>query len=185
MDPIFERTSIRKFQDRAVEQNKVEKLLRAAMSAPSAGGQQEWEFIVVTDQRYLEELSKVSLPLNPPEGQSELPLRCPSSLVKDAPLAIVVLGNTKRMRFPENWEQDLGAATENLLLEAVALDLGAVWLGVAPLKHRMDAIIKLFNLPENIKPYAMIAIGYPAENKQQQDHYHPEWIHYDGYLPVI
>lgn len=179
MDPIFQRVSVRKFQSKPVEQEKIERLLRAAMAAPSAGNQQGWEFIVVTDQALLNGLSKVSLPPLPP-GETQYPdnVRCPSALVKDAPLAIVVLGNRQRMRFPEYWEQDLGAATENILLEAVQQDLGAVWLGVAPVSERMGAITRLFNLPEYILPHCIVALGYPeGEVKAQQDRFCTEYVH--------
>lgn len=183
MDPIFQRVSVRKFQPKPVEQEKVERLLRAAMAAPSAGNQQGWEFIMVTDQALLDELSKVSLPPLPP-GETKHPdhVRCPSTLVKDAPLAIVVLGNRRRMRFPEYWEQDLGAATENILLEAVQQDLGAVWLGVAPVPERMGAITRLFDLPEHILPHCIVAVGYPAgEVKSQEDRFHSEYVHYNEF----
>lgn len=196
MDPIFQRVSIRDFQGKPVEDEKVELLLRAAMAAPSSTNQQDWEFIVVTDKQLLEGLSKVSgggsspkmppngeKPMEPPPGGMAPPRPGgPSAVCKDAPLAIVVLGNKDRMRCPENWEQDLGAATENILLEAVQCGLGGVWLGVATLKDRMDAVSNLFNLPENILPYCILAIGYPAnEPHAQQDRYHPEYVHYNGF----
>jgi len=64
------------------------------------------------------------------------------------------------MRFPENWEQDLGAACQNILLEAVELGLGAVWLGIAPVEVRMSKVSEILNLPEHIVPFAIILIGY-------------------------
>lgn len=117
MDAIFNRRSIRKYKDKPVEKEKIEKLLRAAMQAPSAGNQQPWEFIVIQDKENLKKLS----------GMSPY-----SKLIMNAPLTFVLLGNKDKMKFPENWQQDMGASAENILLEAVELGLGAVWLGVAP-----------------------------------------------------
>lgn len=103
MDVIFNRRSIRRYKDQAVEQEKIDKILRAAMQAPSAVNQQPWEFIVVRDKENLKKLAGIS---------------AYSRMVADAPLAIVVLGNEARMRLQHNWEQDLSAATQNILLEA-------------------------------------------------------------------
>lgn len=192
MDPIFERVSIRRFLDKPVEREKVEKLMRAAMQAPSSTNQQDWEFIVVTDKALCESLSKVSAggpPPKPRPGHEPPPGPPPGGMgggpsihCKDAPLCIVCLGNTDRMNCPENWEQDLGAATQNILLEAVQLGLGGVWMSVVGLKYREDNMRELFNLPDNILPYCILAIGYPAETPhKQEDRYHPEYVHYNGF----
>jgi nitroreductase len=148
MDIIFKRRSVRAYLKKTIEPEKIEKLLRAAMQAPSAGNQRESEFLVVQDRAALKQLSEMS-----PYAK----------MIAEAPLAIVILGNTGRMKFSENWEQDLGAAAENLLLEAVDLGLGAVWLGVHPLPDRINAIREQFSLPENLRPFAVIAAGYPKD----------------------
>ena len=166
MNSIFNRVSIRSFKNEKVEEEKIEKILRAAMQAPSAGNQQPWEFIVVEDKNTLSNLSDMS-----PYAK----------FIKDAPIAIVVLGNTKRMRFPENWMQDLGAATENILLEITELGLGGVWATVAPLEDRMNYISDVFSLPENIKPYCVIPIGYPVLNMKAKDRYDESKIHREEY----
>jgi len=166
MDAIFERRSVRTYQDRPVEPEKIEKLLRAAMQAPSAGNQQDAEFLVVQEPAALKKLARMS-PYAGPAGK--------------APLAIVLLGNTGRMRFPENWEQDLGAAAENLLLEAVRQGLGAVWLGAHPLAERVEAIREQFALPENLRPFAVIAVGYPKEENANRpaDRWDAARVHYE------
>jgi len=165
MESILIRRSVRAYLEKKVEPEKIEKLLRAAMQAPSAGNQQESEFLVVQDPAALAQLSAMS----PYSG-----------MVAQAPLAIVLLGNTERMKFPENWEQDLGAAAENLLLEAVDQGLGAVWLGVHPLKERIEAVRSQFSLPENLRPFAVIAAGYPK--KENANYFADRWdadrIHY-------
>ncbi|ONI44555.1 nitroreductase [Candidatus Epulonipiscium fishelsonii] len=147
MNAIFTRRSVRQFADKTVEQEKIEKILRAAMQAPSANNQQPWDFIVVEGKENLDKLSKY----NPYAG-----------CLKNASAAIIVLGNTERIMFP-HWEQDLGAATQNIQLEAVELGLGSVWLGTAPNKERMEFIRKLYGLNENMLPYSVIALGYPKD----------------------
>ncbi len=166
MKEIFERRSVRLYQDKKVEPEKIEKLLRAAMQAPSAGNQQGSEFLVVTEPSSLQKLSLMS------------PY---SRLIEKAPVAIILLGNEKRLKFPENWEQDLGAAAENILLEAVHLDLGAVWLGVHPLQERINAVKEQFSLPEEYRPFAVIAAGYPKDQSANKfvDRWDEDRVHYE------
>lgn len=162
MSIIFERTSIRNYEDRPVEKEKVEQLLRAAMAAPSAGNQQSWEFYVVTDREKIEKLA----------GSSPY-----AGCAKRAPLVIVSCYRTKDVLFPEYAQIDLSACTENLLLEAAELGLGAVWLGIAPLTERMEAVKEILDLPEDLEAFALIPCGYPAEEKKQQDRFEEKRIH--------
>ena len=166
MNEIFNRASVRVVKDAPVEKEKIEMLLKAAMQAPSAGNQRPWEFIVVEDKKTLEQLSETD-----PYAK----------FVAKVPAAIVALGNTNEMRFPEHWEQDLGAACENILLEAVSQELGAVWLGVAPLKERMDHITKVFDLPDNIRPYAIIPFGYAKRPYEVEERYDADRVHFEEY----
>jgi nitroreductase len=166
MDAIFKRRSVRKYTEKPVEKEKIEKLLRAAMQAPTSGNQRPWEFLVVENKETLRQLSLT----NPY-----------SKLIANAPLAIVMLGNADFIKYPEHWEQDLAAATQNLLLEAVELSLGAVWVGVAPLPDDMAHIKSIFNFPDNIKPFAVVAIGYPDEEKKPVDRFEENRIHYENY----
>ena len=168
MEAIFIRRSIRKFKNQPVEKEKIDKLLKAAMQAPSAGNQQPWEFIVVQERENLIKLSGMS-PYSKP--------------VKDAPLALVLLGNEERMKFPENWQQDMGTATENILLQAVELGLGAVYLGAAPIEERENFIKKMFDLPDHIKPFCIIPIGYPADGQENKfiDRYDEKRVHYESF----
>lgn len=168
MENIFKRRSIRRYKDKKIEDEKVEKLLRAAMQAPSAGNQQPWEFIIVQDKDKLLQLSQLSSYAKP---------------IKHAPMIIIVLANKEKMRFSESWEQDLGAATQNILLEAVELGLGAVWLGVAPIEDRMSYIKNMFNLNENIKPYSVVAVGYPMIDDENKfiDRFDEAKVHYENY----
>ena len=167
LDNIHARTSIRSYQPKEVEDEKIEQLLRAAMAAPTATNRQPWAFIVIRDKETMNELG------------STLPY---AKMVKDAPLAIAVCGDlTKAISGAgiEYWVQDASAASENLLLAAQALGLGAVWTGVYPIDERVKEVQKILQLPEQIVPLNVIPIGYPAENPLPKDKWKPENVHYD------
>lgn len=168
MEEIFNRRSIRKYTDQPIEKEKIEKLLRAAMQAPSAWNQQPWEFIVVQDKEKLQKLSTVS-----PYAK----------MLVNAPLAIILLGNQERIKYPNYWQQDMGAAAENLLLEAVSLGLGAVWLGIHPVKVRINKLREMFDLKEGIWPYCMVSVGYPGkgQNNKFVDRFDETKVHYETY----
>lgn len=162
MNTIFHRTSIRQYTDQPVESAKITQLLRAAMAAPSAGNQQPWEFYVVTDRHTLNALAGCS------------PYAAP---LRNAPLGIVVCCQAE-CRMPEYAQIDCSAAIENLLLEADFLGLGAVWLGIAPLQERMAAAGSVLHLPKQLYVFSIIACGYPAEKKEQQNRYDETRVHY-------
>lgn len=161
MKEIYERVSVRRFQDRTVEQEKLERLLRAAMAAPSAGNQQPWEFYIVRGRETLEKLSRVS----PYAG-----------CTKHAPLAIVSAYREK-LWAPAYAQIDMSIAMENLWLACSGEGLGGVWLGIAPVEERMQAVEELLDLPEGQRAFAIFPLGYPAEEKQQQDRWDPSRIH--------
>ncbi len=168
MDIIFNRRSIRRYEDKAIEKEKIEKLLKAAMQAPSAVNQQPWEFIVVQDKKNLEKLSEIS------------PY---SKMVANAPLALVLIGNEDHMRMKHHWEQDMAAATQNILLEAAYLGLGGVWIGVAPIEERMKHIQDILGLKDKLKPFCVIPLGYPEEGQEHKfvDRYDESRVHYEKY----
>ncbi|MBU5434296.1 nitroreductase family protein [Pseudoflavonifractor sp. MSJ-37] len=160
-DPIFQRVSVRKFTDAPVTDEQVERLLRAAMAAPSATNQQPWEFYVVRDPEKLMELS-----------------RCHeySMCVKNATLALVPCYR-KEARHPEYLHLDLSAATENILLEAVQMGLGGTWLGIAPVPDRMAKMREILDLPEGLEAFAIVPLGQPERDKPRQDRYDPSRVH--------
>ena len=175
IDVIMSRKSVRSYTDEAVPQEKVELLLRAAMAAPSAMNVQPWRFVVVTDQAVKEALA----------GSR-------GGMIVQAPLVIVICGETKFMRKPwgqpdaepveaENpfWFEDCAAATENLLVAAEALGLGAVWTACYPMPDRMNPTIAALGLPDNVKPFAVIPVGFPAGDDQPKDKWKPENVHYN------
>lgn len=164
---IMTRTSIRQYQDRPVEQEKVEQLLRAAMAAPTAVNKQPWHFYVLNTKEAINRLADAS--------------QRGSDMVRSAALVIIVCGDMDKAlegKAREYWIQDTSAATENLLLAAHALGLGAVWTGVYPMKERVEMTTKVLSLPENLVPLCTILIGYPAENPTPKDKWKPENVTY-------
>ncbi len=161
MNSIFHRTSIRAFEGKEVEMEKITQLLKAAMAAPSAGNQQPWEFFVVKDPQI-----KAGLAASSPYA----------GCAAGAPIVIVPCCRAEAV-FPECVPLDLSAATENILLEADELGLGAVWLGIAPLEDRMNAVKKVLGLPDSLVPFALIPVGYPKTVRPQQDRYDESRVH--------
>ena len=167
IETIMTRTSIRSYTDRVVSDDTVEMLLRAGMAAPTAVNAQPWHFVVVNERTKLDELA----------GTNRY-----GDMLRQAPLAIVVCGNMeKAMQGPGQpfWIQDCSAATENILLAAHALGLGAVWTGCYPIEERVDTVSKVLGLPETIVPLCVIVTGYPNENPQPKDKWKPENVSYN------
>ena len=164
MQQIFNRASVRSFDGQKVETAKIELLMKAAMAAPSACNQQPWEFVVVTDPAMLKKLSECS----PYAG-----------CLRQAPLGIAVCMRTEGLRAPEYAQIDASAATENILLEAVHLGLGAVWLGIAPEPERMEAVRQVIGAPEAIQPFGLVACGYPDKPVVPANRYDPVRVHYE------
>uniref|UniRef100_UPI0040293979 nitroreductase family protein n=1 Tax=Mitsuokella multacida TaxID=52226 RepID=UPI0040293979 len=162
MNAIFTRTSVRKFEDRPVEKEKIEKLLQAGFVAPSAGNQQPWEFYVVTKRETIEALAKTS-----PYAVS----------AAKAPVVLVIAAR-KDVIFPGITDIDCAIATENLWLELEELDLGGVMMAVSPVPERMEAVRQILNLPDNQYAFALLPFGYPVGKKPQVDRYDAKKIHW-------
>lgn len=158
LQSIQERTSIRSYTEEAVPAEMVETLLRAAMAAPSSRNVQPWLFYVVEDRELLKSLSE------------ELPS---ATMLEHAPMAIVVCGDTQKGNPNEeqvhNWVMDCSASTQNLLLAAHALGLGAVWTGVYPYAERIATVRKALGLPGHIIPLNVVPVGFPAVNAHPKD----------------
>lgn len=172
IEAIARRKSIRSFAEKMVEHEKVESMLRAGMRAPSAMNGQPWEFVVVDERGILDKLKSFS------------PFARP---LKSAPLAIVVLEreNLRRkvMGLAELSAHDLGACTQNILLQAVEEGLGAVWLGVTKQEKVQQKLRSILGFPDSVSAFAVLAVGYPAEGADLTvtDRFEPERIHYNGY----
>lgn len=164
VEAILTRRSIRKYSQKAVPEAVIRELLEAAMSAPSAGNQQPWQFMVINDRKTLDEIPRFH-PFSQP--------------LREASVAIVVCGDMKRENFKGYWVQDCSAATENILIAARAKGLGTVWLSVYPMDDRVKGMRKLLGLPETIVPLSIIPVGYPAEEKPRANRYDNSRVHYN------
>ena len=168
IENIMTRTSIRQYKDQPVEQEKIDIMLKAAMAAPTAMNQQPWHFIVITDKKVIDQLAGPR-PTN-------------------APLMIAVCGDTDKTSMPDGkgklpdfWVEDVSAATENLLLAAHALGLGAVWTGAYPAMEHVAEIANVLNCPQNIVPVAVVRVGYPDESPEPKDKFKEENISYNKF----
>lgn len=161
LDAILARRSIRSFEDRPVEHEKIELLLKAAMAAPSACNLQPWAFIVVDEPVTLARLKEATQ-----QGKY------------NAPLAIVVCGISKHIPWGgTGWMQDCGAATQNMLLAAGEQGLASVWIG----GFDADALSKVLDIPDDVTPMCIIAFGYPAYSREPLTWYTAEAVHWQKY----
>ncbi len=164
LELLVTRRSVRKYTDEAVSDEDVEKLLRTAMAAPSAGNEQPWHFVVIRDRHTMRRIMEV---------------HSYSSMLDHAPLCVAVLAELALEKYEGYWVQDTSAATQNLLLAAHALGLGAVWLGVYPVKEREEGIREILGLPEGVECLSLVAVGHPAEHPGPADRYDPSRIHHE------
>lgn len=164
IEAILTRRSIRDYTDEPVREADIETILRAAMAAPSAGNQRPWRFVVSTDRERIDAIAETT-----PYG----------SILRRAPLAIVVCADTRGLKHEVMWQQDCGAAAQNALLASHALGLGAVWLGFWPKMERVAPLRTVLELPEGVEPFCVLAVGHPAETKPSVDRYDPDAVHRD------
>lgn len=167
-ETIATRRSIRIFADEqpVISEEIIKKLLQAAMSAPSAGNQQPWHFIVVTDRERLD-----AIPAFHPYCK----------MITGVRTAIVICGDPDGKKWPAFWPQDCSAATQNLLLAARACGLGSVWSGVYPDENRMAGCRKLFGIPEHIYPFAVVPLGTPKNDFSKIDRYNESYVHAESW----
>ena len=166
---IMTRVSVREFTGEKISEAQIDTLLRAAMAAPSAINKQPWAFIVVTDEAKIAQLGD-SLPYS----------RC----ANHPAVAIIPCGDLSKAIEGEMaafWINDVSAATENLLLAAHSMGLGAVWTGLHPDMNRVRMVQQLLGLPEHIIPLCVVPVGVPAEQPEVKDKYKPENIHYNAW----
>jgi nitroreductase len=163
IEAIFSRRSIRKYDtEKQVSDKEMDILIRAGMQAPSAMNIQPWHFVVIKERNIIDQI---------PAFHTD------ASMLKYASLVIAVCGNIGES--PYFWDQDCSAATENILLAAHALGLGAVWLGTYPIEDRINGTKKLLDIPDDIMPFSLISIGRPLEPKPFEDKFNPERLHFN------
>jgi nitroreductase len=157
---IFSRRSVRKYADQPVAEVDIQTLLEAAMAAPSASNSKPWHFIVVQERGTLDELADAH-----PYGK----------MLFHAPLCISVCGDASISA--SYWVQDCSAATENLLVAATALGLGAVWLGVYPNEDRVAFVRRILGIPQGCFPLNLVSIGHPDERREPRTQYDRTRVH--------
>ena len=166
---IYTRRSVRSYSEKKISKEYIDAIIKAGLSAPSNINKMPWEFVVVDDKKILERLAKATLY---------------AKMTKDAPLAILVCGNMDRTLLGEGkdlWIQECSAASENILLAAHSLGLGAVWTAVYPTHDRIRNVSKAVGVPSNIIPLSLIVIGYPKEVINSEKELPTDRVHYNGY----
>lgn len=161
---IFKRRSIREFKPLPVSEEDIKALLEAGMAAPSARNLQPWHFVVIRKREKLNKLAEIH------------PY---ADMLKQATLCIAVCADPDIS--PRYWVQDCSAATENILIAAANLGLGAVWLGCHPREERKNPIKKFLGIPQNIELLSLIAVGHPAEKKEPRTQFNPLKVHYEDW----
>ncbi len=163
---ILTRRSIRKYKNKKISKDKTDKILKAAMYAPSAFNNQPWQYLVIDKREILGEVLKII-----PHAE----------MLQQSTLAILICGD-------KNLEQNIdlivlncAAATQNALLAAHDLGLGAVWISAYPVEENMKGLKNLFKLPENIIPISLLSIGYPDEKVITEKRFKQERIHYNNW----
>lgn len=164
MEAIYGRRSIRKYEDKEVSDEIIKELIKAGMAAPSASNKQPWEFLVMRDKEQWDRIIDIDVYAGPLKGAS---------------VAIAVCANMNPYKgYAQFWPQDCAAATQNILLAAHAMGLGAVWIGIYPSEPRTKDVQDILGLPEDIIPVSIISIGYSAEQRPANDRYDEEKVHF-------
>jgi nitroreductase len=162
MKAIYTRRSIRKYTSEPVPRDALRDFVKAGMNAPSAGNQQPWHFVAITERSLLD-----AVPSFHPHAK----------MLREAPAAIVVCGDPSLEKHKGYWVQDCSAATQNILLEITDRGYGGVWLGVYPRTDRVEGMRALLGIPETVVPFSIIAVGRPAEEREPKNVFRPERMH--------
>ena len=164
LDALLTRRSIRKYTDKEIDDRTIEKLLKVGFSAPSAGNQQPWHFIIVDKKEILEQI---------------INFHPHAKFITDAKKAILVCAETNLETFKNYWPIDCSAATQNILIAARELDLGACWIGIYPREERVENLKKIFKLPKSVIPFSLISLGYTKEKQKEVNRYKKDRVHYN------
>lgn len=164
LEAICTRRSIRKFLDKAIDDDILSKILKAAMYAPSAHNEQLWHFVILKNRQILESTAKILLH---------------ASMCTSAPCAILVCGDLLLEKSEGRWSHDCAAATQNMLLAIHELGLGGVWSAIYPRKEGVTEMQELLHIPDNVIPFSLVVLGYGNEKPKQPERFQKERIHYD------
>jgi nitroreductase len=166
IEAIKKRRSIRTFNDKSIASNDIQTLLECAMCAPTARNQQGWKFVLIDDKQILEEISK---------GIEH------GKMCKEADKAIVVCYEVNDELSELYWQQDAAAATQNILLSATELGIASVWVAVHPRVQKIQFISELLKLPETIKPFCIVALGYKDGFLKELNRFDEGKLRYNGW----
>jgi nitroreductase len=161
LEAIMTRRSVRAFTDEPVTDDQLEKVLRAAMAAPSAHNEQPWRIVATRDPDVLKRWSLATPFARPLAG---------------ATAGLLVCGETVAIKHAGFWIDDCGAATQNALLAAHGMGLGAVWIGVYPSKVLVANLRRIVKAPRSVTPFALVALGHPAQRPEPVDRYRPDFV---------
>ncbi len=166
LNNIFNRKSVRTYTDDEINKEDLLLILKAGMSAPSTCNFQPWQFIVIQNNETVKDMSNIHKY---------------AKMFKNAKAGIIVVGDMEKTlkNSKDYWIEDCSAATENMLLCIEALGLGAVWTGIYPVEERVNKLKEYFNLPENIVPFALIALGYPKGPQKVKNKWDETKIHWE------
>ncbi len=177
INTIMQRKSVRSYTNDTIAADVMDKLLRAAVAAPSGMDVRPWHIVVMTDKSQYDKLFEGNFNMEKFQQSAAVVIFCADTTVTRAPRENPNGPvETKPNRI---WRDDMGACTENFLLAAEAYGLGAVWTACYPYRDRMDPVAAYLNLPGNIVPYSIVPVGYPAGDEQPKDKWNPERIHYN------
>ncbi len=163
---LHTRRSVRKFTAQQVSQEDIQILLEAAMTAPSAGNAQPWHFVVTTKRELLDKM---------PDFHPY------AAMAKQATVGVLICADPTLEKHVGFWVQDCSAATQNLLLAARGLGLGAVWTGIYPVEKNVQKVSELFKLPQHIVPLSFICVGHTDVEQKVKERFKPERIHWDSW----
>jgi nitroreductase len=169
LNVIFQRKSVRTYTGKTVPEDILELIIRAGMAAPSGRDERPWAFIAITERELIEALT------------AELPY---AKMLSRAGSAIVVCGISvphTRLNSKDLWEQDCAAASENILLAAEALELGAVWTALHPYPDRQECVRRILHIPADVHPFCLIPVGYPSGDEAPKDKWDTGKVHWQGW----
>lgn len=166
LEALISRRSIRKYTTQDIPNDLLQELIKYGMYAPSACNKQPWHFIIIKDRSILKEIAEFH-----PNAR----------MLKEATCAILVCGDEIKAHDKGYWPVDCSAATQNILIAAQALGLGACWLGIYPREERASKMKKLMKLPEHIHAFSLISIGYPAEHPEAKQRFDASLIHLNSW----
>jgi nitroreductase len=164
IEGILTRRSVRTYTNDKIPDDLIKQLLEAGFSAPSAGNEQPWHFVLIDDKDILNEISEK---------------HTNAWMLKDAQIAILICGDLSLETHKGLWVQDCSASTQNILLAARALGLGGCWVCVYPREQRMKTLKDLLKTPENVIPFALISLGFTKDKQTKKKRYNNSRVHHN------